>query len=113
MARAAEDRLAALWSSALAKIPAGRAVLVDRGFHKDALLYPNSNAQLPPHFLSGRAQFTAGEVPSDRRVCGLRYGSEASFSRVTDKEGLRDMTPRGFFPIMQDMSQNALGGLGE
>ena len=103
MARATEGRLVALWSRALAKIPAGRAVLADRGFHKDALLYPNFNVQLTPHFLSGRAQFTAGEVSSDRRVCELRYGSETSFSGVTDTEGLRDSIPRGFFPIMQDM----------
>ena len=103
MARATEGRLVALWRRALAKIPRGRAILADRGFFRDALLYPNFNPQLTPHFLSGRARFTAGEVICDRRVCELRYGSETSFSRVTDTEGLRDIIPRGFFSIMQDM----------
>ena len=103
MARATEGRLVALWRRALAKIPRGRAILADRGFFRDALLYPNFNPQLTPHFLSGRARFTAGEVICDRRVCELRYGSETSFSRVTDTEGLRDIIPRGVFSIMQDI----------
>jgi len=92
-----------LWSAALAKLPLGRLVLADRGFYRDAVLYPNFNAHLTPHFLSGRDQFSAGEIISDRRICQLRYTAETSFSRVTDTSGLQDVIPRSFFSLMQDM----------
>jgi hypothetical protein len=102
-ARATETSLVKLWSATLSKIPLGRVVLADRGFYRDAILYPNFNAQLTPHFLSGREQFSAGEIISDRRICQLRYTAETSFSRVTDTAGLQDVISRNFFTVLQDM----------
>jgi len=56
--------------------PAGRAVLGDRAFHRDALKYPNCNPHLTPSFLEGRKHFTAGELVSDKRIYTLRYTAE-------------------------------------
>ena len=103
MARASETACVATWREVLKKIPAGRLVLADRGFSRDAILYPNFNVHLTPCFLTGRDQFTSGEVESDRRKCELRYTSETAFSRVTCTTGLRDSIPRSLFTIMEDM----------
>ena len=46
----------------LAKIPSGSTVLADRGFYFDAPSYPNVNAQVTPHFLTGRDQFESSEI---------------------------------------------------
>jgi hypothetical protein len=104
MARASETSLVAEWRECLAKIPTGRTVLADRGFAKDAFLYPNFNVHLTPSFLAGREQFTSDEVQQDRRKCEVRYTSETAFSRVTYTTGLRDSIPRSLFAIMDDMS---------
>ena len=86
------------------KIPAGRTVLADRGFSKDAFLYPNFNIHLTPSFLAGREQFTSTKVQEDRRKCEVRYTSETAFSCMTKTNGLRDSIPRSLFAIMDDMS---------
>lgn len=104
MGRAPENALVKIWRRALRKIPLGRLILADRGFHGDAFLYPNFNAHVTPHFLSGRSQFTVGELISDRRTCELRYTAETNFSRVTQTSGLKDVVTRGFFTIMDDMN---------
>jgi len=57
-----------------------------------------------PKFLSGRDQFTEGEVSSDRRICKLRYTCEVAFSRVTKTEGLRDVISLDFFHQLDDMN---------
>lgn len=103
MARASETACVASWREVLKKIPAGRLILADRGFSKDAILYPNFNVHLTPCFLAGRSQFTSGEVEGDRRKCELRYTSETGFSRVTCTAGLKDSIPRSLFTIMEDM----------
>ena len=66
-------------------------MLSDRGFFDTAWYYPNMNHQKTPKFLSGRDQFTEGEVSADRRICKLRYTCEVAFSRVTKTKGLRDV----------------------
>ena len=55
----------------LAKIPVGGTVLADRGFYFDAPSYPNVNAQITPHFLTGRDQFEEDEISSDLVTCRL------------------------------------------
>lgn len=66
----------------LAKISVGSTVLADRGFYFDAPSYPNVNAQVTPHFLTGRDQFESSEISCDSVTCRLRWSSETIFSRV-------------------------------
>ena len=73
-------------------------MLSDRGFFDTARYYPNMNHQKTPKFLSGRDQFTEGEVSADRRICKLRYICEVAFSRVTKTKGLRDVISNDLFP---------------
>ena len=87
----------------LAKIPVGGTVLADRGFYFDAPSYPNVNAQVTPHFLTGREQFESSEISSDLVTCRLRWSSEAVFSRVTDHNALTDVIPYSYFSIMTAM----------
>jgi hypothetical protein len=87
----------------LAKIPVGGTVLADRGFYFDAPSYPNVNAQVTPHFITGRDQFESNEISSDLITCRLRWSSEAVFSRVTDHNALTDVIPFSYFPIMGAM----------
>jgi hypothetical protein len=87
----------------LAKIPIGGTVLADRGFYFDAPSYPNVNAQITPHFLTGRDQFESNEISSDLVTCRLRWSSEAVFSRVTDSNALTDVIPYNYFTIMDAM----------
>ena len=87
----------------LAKIPIGGAVLADRGFYFDAPSYPNVNAQITPHFLTGRDQFEENEISKDLIACRLRWSSEAVFSRVTDQEALTDVIPYDYFSILDSM----------
>ena len=89
----------------LAKIPVGGTVLADRGFYFDAPSYPNVNAQVTPHFLSGRDQFESKEISSDLITCRLRWSSEAVFSRVTDHNALTDVIPYSYFSIMSAMTE--------
>jgi hypothetical protein len=84
----------------LAKIPPGYRILADRGFVNDAGRYPNANAQMTPHFLSGRAQFPGEERSSDMVTCMLRYGSETNFARVTSENILRDTIPSSHFQVL-------------
>ena len=53
----AGDSVAPVLNTRLAKLPIGTTVLADRGFYFDAPSYPNVNAQVTPHFLTGRDQF--------------------------------------------------------
>lgn len=87
----------------LAKIPVGGTVLADRDFYFDAPSYPNVNAQVTPHFLTGRDQFESNEISSDLITCRLRWSSEAIFSRVTDYNALTDVIPFSYFPILGAM----------
>ena len=87
----------------LAKIPVGYTVLADRGFYFDAPSYPNVNAQITPHFLTGRDQFEEDEISSDLITCRLRWSSEALFSRVTDQEALTDVIPYDYFTTVESM----------
>ena len=87
----------------LAKIPVGSTVLADRGFYFDAPSYPNVNAQVTPHFLTGREQFESSEIICDLVTCRLRWSSEAVFSRVTDHNALTDVIPYSYFSIMGAM----------
>lgn len=87
----------------LAKLPIGSTVLADRGFYYDAPSYPNVNAQVTPHFLTGRDQFESNEISCDLVTCRLRWSSEAVFSRVTDHNALTDVIPYSYFPILSAM----------
>lgn len=87
----------------LAKIPVGGTVLADRGFYFDAPSYPNVNAQITPHFLTGRDQFEEDEISNDLITCRLRWSSEAVFSRVTDQEALTDVIPYEYFSILESI----------
>ena len=75
-------------------------MLSDRGFFNTARFYKNVNHQKTPKFLSGRKQFTANEVSTDRSICKLRYTSEVAFSRVTEEKALEDVIPRGYFKVL-------------
>lgn len=87
----------------LAKIPVGYTVLADRGFYYDAPSYPNVNAQITPHFITGRDQFEVDEISNDLVTCRLRWSSEAVFSRVTDQEALTDVIPYDYFTTVESM----------
>jgi hypothetical protein len=87
----------------LAKIPVGYTVLADRGFYYDAPSYPNVNAQITPHFITGRDQFEVDEISNDLVTCRLRWSSEALFSRVTDQEALTDVIPYDYFTTVESM----------
>ena len=104
LGRASEKRLVELWSPRLKKCPREWFMLSDRGFFDTARFYPNMNHQKTPKFLSGRDQFTTGEVSSDRRICKLRYTCEVAFSRVTKIRGSRDVISNDFFPLLDAMN---------
>jgi hypothetical protein len=86
----------------LAKFPAGKQVLADKGFAITASKYPNFNAQITPHFLSSREQFQKGEIEVDRGVCTLRYTSEVVFTQIFNENALKDSIPYSFFSILKD-----------
>ena len=79
-------------------------MLFDRKLFDTARYYPNMNHQKTPKFLSGRDQFTEGEVSADRRICKLRYTCEVAFSRVTKTKGLRDVISNESFPLLDCMN---------
>ena len=54
--------------------------------------------------MSGRDQFTEGEVLADRSICKLRYICEVAFSRVTKTKGLRDTIPSDLFHMLDDIN---------
>ena len=95
----AGDSVAPVIQTRLAKLPIGSTVLADRGFYFDAPSYPNVNAQVTPHFLTGRDQFESSEISSDLVTCRLRWSSEAVFSRVTDHNALTDVIPYSYFSV--------------
>ena len=104
LGRASEKKLVELWGPRLKKCPRGWFMLSDRGFFDTARFYPNMNHQKTPKFLSGRDQFTAGEVSVDRRICKLRYTCEVAFARVTKTRGLRDVISNDFFSLIDAMN---------
>ena len=104
LARASEKRLVELWRPKLRKCPQGWYMLLDRGFFDTARFYPNMNHQKTPKFLSGRDQFTTGEVLADRRICKLRYTCKLAFSRVTRTRGLRDVMSNNYFESLDAMN---------
>ena len=85
------------------QIPAGWAILADRGFANDTKAYPNLNPHLTPHFLQPklRTQFETTEVAVDQEKSMLRYTSETVFSRITDEKILTDVVPYSAFSIFQ------------
>ena len=97
------DSIAPVVKTRLAKLPICCTVLADRGFYFDAPSYPNVNAQITPHFLSGRNQFESSEIDCDLITCRLRWSSEAVFSRETDHNALTDVIPYSYFPILSAM----------
>lgn len=99
----AVDTIVPVIKTKLAKLIIDRTVLADRGFYFDAPSYPNVNAQVTPHFLSGRNQFESSEIDCDLVTCRLRWSSEAVFSRVTDHNALTDVIPFNYFPILSAM----------
>ena len=99
----AGDSVAPVLNTRLVILPTGTTVLADRGFYFDAPSYPNVNAQVTPHFLTGRDQFESSEISSDLVTCKLRWSSEAVFSRVTDHNALTDVVPYSFFSVMGAM----------
>jgi len=111
LGRPSEGRLVRMWRDKLGKIPAGWAVLADRGFANDAKYYPNLNPHLTPHFLQPRKrdQFGETEVARDQELSMLRYTSETVFKRVTDEKILRDVVPRRAFSIFQHAYDWACG----
>ena len=100
LARATETAIVELWKSRLKKFPGGWGILADRGFARHQRIYPNWNRHYTPAFISGRKQFSYGELETDIRVCQLRYTSEVVYSRVTDETCLTDTVRRGLWPIM-------------
>ena len=97
------DSIAPVVKTRLAKLPICSTVLADRGFYFDAPSYPNVNAQVTPHFLSGQNQFESSEIDCDLITCRLRWSSEAVFSRETDHNALTDVIPYSYFPILSAM----------
>ena len=71
LARVSEKALVGLWGPCLKKCLRRWLMLSDRGFFDTARCYPNMNHQKTPKFLSGRDQFTEGEVSADRKICKL------------------------------------------
>ena len=63
----AEDDVAPVVYTRFAKISVGGTVLAGRGFYFDAPSHPNVNAQVTPHFLSGRDQFESNGISSDHQ----------------------------------------------
>lgn len=81
----------------LGKFPANKRILGDRGFVKNAMLYPNLNSHHIPQFIAGRKQFSKQELVDDKVTCRLRYIAEVIFSRCTDENILLDVIPRNNF----------------
>ena len=104
LARVSEKSLVELWGPRLKKCPKEWHMLSDRGFFDTARYYPNMNHQKTPKFLSGRDQFTEGEVSADRRICKLRYTCEVAFSRLTKTRGLCDVISNDFFVLLDVMN---------
>ena len=61
------------WPRRLGKIPKGTHMLVDRGFARHSVLYPNKNFHLFPSFAGKRLQFTKAERGKDKQLCKLRW----------------------------------------
>lgn len=97
-----EDRteksiLKCTFAARLAKFPALWHILGDRGFARNAILYPNLNYHYSPQFIEGREQFSKNELMNDQVTCRLRYIAEVIFSRCTDENMLLDVIPRNNF----------------
>ena len=88
------------WPRRLAKILKGWLMLVDRGFAKHVIFYPNHNPHLFPSFLRGRAQFTKEERGKDKSLCRLRWVNEANFARMLYVRCLKDIVGWPFIPLI-------------
>jgi hypothetical protein len=86
----------------LAKIPPNNDILGDRGFDRDAWMYPNINCQVTPSFLTGRKQFSKEEIVKDREVCTLRYTAEVLFAHIFNEKSLKDIVRYGLFSSLND-----------
>ncbi len=62
------------------------------------------NHQKTPTFLSGRDQFTVGEVLADMRICKLRYTCKVALSQVTKARGLRGVISNNYFHSLDAMN---------
>ena len=88
------------WPRRLGKIPKGWHMLVDRGFAKHSMFYPNKNLHLFPSFAGKRKQFTKIERGKDKTLCKLRWVNEANFARMLYVRSLQDIVPWGFIPLI-------------
>ena len=88
------------WPRRLGKIPNGRYMLVDRGFAKHSLFYPNKNWHLFPSFAGKRKQFTKDERTKDKILCRLRWVNEANFSRMLYVRCLKDIVGWSFVKLI-------------
>jgi hypothetical protein len=88
------------WPRRLGKIPKGWLMLVDRGFAKHSMFYPNKNLHLFPSFAGKRKQFTKIERGKDKTLCKLRWVNEANFARMLYVRSLQDIVPWGFIPLI-------------
>ena len=88
------------WPRRLGKIPMGWQMLVDRGFAKHSLFYPNKNHHLFPSFAGKRKQFTKAERSKDKSLCRLRWVNEANFSRMLYVRGLKDIVGYSFVKLI-------------
>ena len=86
-----EDVVTREWPRRLGKILKGWNMLVDRGFAKHSMFYPNKNMHLYPSFVGKRAQFTKSERRKDKTLCRLRWVNEANFSRMLYVRCLKDI----------------------
>ena len=88
------------WPRRLGKIPKGMHMLVDRGFARHSILYPNKNFHLFPSFAGKRLQFTKAERGKDKQLCKLRWVNEANFARMLYVRCLKDIVGWPFIPLI-------------
>ena len=74
-------------------------MLVDRGFARHSILYPNKNFHsiLP---LQERRPIHEDERRKDKTLCRLRWVNEANFSRMLYVRGLQDIVGWHFVPLI-------------
>jgi hypothetical protein len=93
----------------LAQIPATSAVGADKGYVRHAILWPNMNRHVLPHFLGKRQQFYQEELEEDINIKVRRYISEVVFSRGQTQRILQGVISYGDFAILDDIVSYALG----
>ena len=79
------DEVTREWPRRLGKILKGWHMLVDRGFAKHSIFYPNKNIHFFPSFVGKRKQFTKKERAEDKSLCSsfAHFKKYATTSRVT------------------------------